>query len=155
MQANTLKLTVARKRKKQQIGRGGKKGTFSGKGMKGQKARSGVSIDPLFEGGRSSLIDRLKKVRGFKSFKPKAVAISLAQLESKFAAGAVINKEGLVLAGLVKTKDAKRRVKILGTAAEIKQKFTIGKDVLVSETSRKSIEKAGGMIESEKKPAKK
>ena len=72
MQIHNLKIQYPKKKRKI-IGRGGKKGTYSGKGGKGQKGRSGVSIDPLFEGGRSSLIDRLKKIRGFKAFKPKAV----------------------------------------------------------------------------------
>ena len=83
MQINTLKIKYFKKKRKT-IGRGGKKGTYSGKGGKGQKGRSGVSINPLFEGGRSSLIDRLKKVRGFKSDKPKAVVFKFSDLDDLF-----------------------------------------------------------------------
>jgi large subunit ribosomal protein L15 len=58
MQINTLKIKTPKKKRKT-IGRGGKKGTYSGKGNKGQKARSGSKLDPLFEGGRSTLIDHM------------------------------------------------------------------------------------------------
>jgi large subunit ribosomal protein L15 len=145
MQVNTLKLSTKRKKTKL-IGRGGKKGTYSGKGMKGQKARSGGSVNPLFEGGRSSLIDRLKKIRGFKSLAAKPVVIKFSDVEKKFATGATINKESLILAGLLSKKEAKIRVKILGAGADIKQKFNFGTDVLVSLASKKAIEKAGGEV---------
>ena len=75
MQIHQLKLKKRKKRKT--IGRGGKRGTYSGRGNKGQKARSGGNVDPLFEGGRSSLVERLKKVRGFKSPHAKKININL------------------------------------------------------------------------------
>ena len=66
-------LNTKKRKAKKTIGRGGKRGTYSGKGNKGQKARSGGSMDPLFEGGRSSLVERMKKLRGFKSTHAKSL----------------------------------------------------------------------------------
>jgi large subunit ribosomal protein L15 len=148
MQINTLKLKAKRKKRKF-IGRGGKKGTYSGKGNKGQKARSGAHVDPIFEGGRSSLIDRLKKTKGFKSFKAKTIVIRIEKLNKKFKDGSIINKEALIKSGIINKIEAKGKVKILGKA-EIKHKFEIGKDVLFSSSAKSSIEKAGGKTEVKK-----
>ena len=54
MQIHELK--VKAKKTKKRIGRGGKRGTYSGKGNKGHKARSGGNVDPLFQGGSTSLM---------------------------------------------------------------------------------------------------
>ena len=61
MQIHQLKL--AKRKKTKTIGRGGKRGTTSGRGTKGQGAHN-KHKSPLFEGGRSSLIERMKKLRG-------------------------------------------------------------------------------------------
>lgn len=145
MQINTLKIKTPRKKRKT-IGRGGKKGTYSGRGGKGQTARSGSSINPLFEGGRSSLIDRLKKLRGFKSKKPKAFPIDLARLEKKFEDGAEITRAALVKSGLLTKAQINDKIKILGAAA-IKKKFKIEQGIMLSAASKKSIEASGGQIQ--------
>jgi large subunit ribosomal protein L15 len=147
-QINELK--VNKKKSRKRIGRGGKHGTFSGRGMKGQKSRSGVSIDPLFEGGRSSLIERLKKMPGFKSTHPKKNNVNLNDLERNFKAGETIDVKSLVKIGLVDRIKAKRaKIKILGDG-KIAKKFTIDKDILLSKTAKEAIEKAGGKIEAAK-----
>jgi large subunit ribosomal protein L15 len=146
MQLNTLKLNKKRKKKKT-IGRGGKKGTYSGKGNKGQKARSGAHVKPLFEGGRSTLIDHMKKKRGFKSLKVKKAIVKLSDLEKKFKSGDEVNEESLIKAGLVDKMEAKGGIKILATG-EIKKKLVIAKDILLSKTTLAAIEKAGGTIAS-------
>ncbi len=138
-------LTTKKRKAKKTIGRGGKRGTYSGKGNKGQKARSGASIDPLFEGGRSSLIERLKKVRGFKSPNPKKVVIKLSQLEAKFKSGDMVSVETLIDAKLVDKKDKRNGVKIL-SQGEISKKLIIAKDILLSQTAKDAIIKAGGSI---------
>src|SRR3989339_372258 len=97
MQIHTLKLK--RRQKKKSVGRGGKKGTYSGRGNKGQKARSGVSIDPLFEGGRSSLVDRMKKIRGFKSIKAKNLTVDIVKLSRQFKNGESVNDKTLIEKG--------------------------------------------------------
>ncbi len=145
MQINTLKLK-AKKIKRKTIGRGGKKGTYSGKGNKGQKARSGCKIDPLFEGGRSTLIDHMKKKRGFTTIASPVAVVSLADLDAKFKDGDMVNPDALVKAGLIRRAQTIARIKILG-GTEIKAKLTISKDILASISSKKAIEKAGGKME--------
>lgn len=144
MQANNLKPKNKRKKRKT-IGRGGKKGTYSGKGNKGQKARSGAHIDPLFEGGRSTLIDHMKKKKGFKSRNIKFTIISLKKIGKKFKEGDVVSIESLIKAGLVGRIEASLGVKILGKADSI-GKLSIDKDILLSSSAKESIEKAGGKI---------
>ena len=139
MQIHQLKLNKRKLRKR--IGRGGKRGTFSGRGMKGQKARSGAKIDPLFEGGRSSLVDRLKKIRGFKSPHWKKININLNDLERNFKGGDTVNVEGLIKAGLVGKIESKRGIKILGGGSTSK-KLIIGKNILLSKSAKAVIEKA-------------
>lgn len=141
-------LAVPKKQDKKRIGRGGKKGTYSGRGMKGQKARSGGNVDPLFEGGRSSLIDHLKKVRGFKSIHPKKSVFNLATLEKWFENGDTVSSETLVAKGLIKESIVKKGIKILAVGA-LTKKLVIGKGLLISETAQAAVEKAGGSIETE------
>jgi len=147
MQINTLKVKAKRKRKI--IGRGGKTGTTSGRGMNGQKSRSGAKIDPLFEGGRSTLVDHMKKKRGFKSRSPKAIPVSLEKIENKFKDGDIVDCASLKKAGLVKSVGKKVRIKILGDG-EIKKKVTVAKDIQVSASAKKALEKAGGKVEKDK-----
>ncbi len=138
-------LTLKKRKPKKTIGRGGKRGTYSGRGNKGQKARSGAAIDPLFEGGRSSLTERLKKVRGFKSRTPKKSVVKLFDLEKNFKDGEVVSIETLIAAKIISKKDSKDGVKIL-TTGEITKKLTIEKGLLLSETAKNAIIKAGGTI---------
>lgn len=145
MQINTLKIKETRKKKKI-IGRGGKKGTYSGKGNKGQKARSGCKINPLFEGGRSTLIDHMKKKRGFTSLADKAVVVRLDELDENFQETDVISRELLMNKGFIRKSQVASRVKILGNS-EVKTKFTIAKDVMISAAAKKIIEAAGGKVE--------
>ncbi|OGI16865.1 MAG: 50S ribosomal protein L15 [Candidatus Moranbacteria bacterium RIFCSPHIGHO2_02_FULL_40_12b] len=140
MQIHQLKLNKRKSRKR--VGRGGKRGTFSGRGMKGQKARSGAKIDPLFEGGRSSLVERLKKTRGFKSPHGKKININLNDLERIFKGGDTIDAESLIKAGLVGKIESKRGIKILGGGSTSK-KLIIGKNILLSKSAKAVIEKAG------------
>ena len=139
-------LSVPKKLESKRIGRGGKRGTYSGRGMKGQKARSGGSIDPLFEGGRSSLIDHLKKVRGFKSIHPKKSVFNLDVLEKRFEAGDIVSAETLVSKGLIKESMVKNGIKIL-SSGNVTKKLTIAPGLLISESAKEAIEKAGGKVE--------
>jgi large subunit ribosomal protein L15 len=143
MQIHQLK--PGKRKDKKTVGRGGKRGKYSGKGNKGQKARSGASIDPLFEGGRSSLVERLKKVRGFKSRNAKKVVVKLEKLEKLFKNGDVISKETLLAAKLVNKTNVKNGVKIL-SSGKITKKLTIAKEILLSQTAKDAIIKAGGTI---------
>lgn len=145
MQIHTLQLKT-KKKKRKEVGRGGKKGSYSGRGMKGQKARSGVSINPLFEGGRSTLVDHMKKKKGFLSLKAKTIVISLSKIEDKFKDGEVISRESLKKAGLLGKIKASDTVKLLGSTA-ITKKIVVKKEVLLSKSALASIEKAGGTLQ--------
>ncbi|HOW60745.1 MAG TPA: 50S ribosomal protein L15 [Candidatus Moranbacteria bacterium] len=148
MQIHQLK--IKKRKTKKTVGRGGKRGTYSGRGNKGQKARSGAPIDPLFEGGRSSLIMRLKKVRGFKSVSLKKNVVKLDALEKSFKDGDIVSMESLISSKLIKKSDKKNSVKILATGI-IKKKLTISSGIFLSQTAKDAIIKAGGKIQNSEK----
>lgn len=135
MQIHELK--VAKKKERKRIGRGGKTGTTAGRGSNGQKSRSGASVDPLFEGGRSTLLERMKKVRGFKSIHPKKHTVTLSALDRVLSDGDVVTRALLVEKRLVGKKALLHGVKILATGT-LTKKLSLGADVLVSETAKKS-----------------
>ena len=139
-------ITTAKRPKKKLIGRGGKRGTYSGRGNKGQKARSGGNVNPLFEGGRSSLVERMKKLRGFKSIHPKKNFVSLAMIEKQYVSGEVVSVETLVAKKLVKESLAKRGIKLL-SKGNLTKKLTIASGILISESAQAVIEAAGGKVE--------
>ena len=127
--------TFSRKR----VGRGGALGSTSGKGDKGQKARTGGRVRWGFEGGQTPMMRRLPKF-GFsnEAFATKFDAINLDQL-NKF--DGEVTPEVLEKAGMLKHG----RVKILGRG-ELKKAITV-KAHKVSETAKAAIEKAGGKVE--------
>lgn len=148
MQLHELKPTQARKTKKR-IGLGGKRGKTSGRGGKGQTARTGNSTRPEMR----DIIKKLPKLRGFGKNRARtvnnerieAVVINLSKLETAFKAGDAVNPKTLVAAGLISTRRKQSpRVKILGTGAlTIKLSIT---GCEVSESAKEKIEKAGGSI---------
>ncbi len=123
-------------------GAGSGNGKTAGKGHKGQKARSGGSIRPGFEGGQMPLARRVPK-RGFNNiFATRYVGINLDAL-NRFEDDTVVDEAALVKAGIVKkTLDG---VKILGRG-ELTRKLTV-KVTAFSETARQKIEQAGGKAE--------
>ena len=124
-------------------GHGSGWGKTSGKGHKGQKARSGGSIRPGFEGGQMPLQRRVPK-RGFNNiFRKKIVALNVNQLDSKFDNGAVVDVEALKNAGLF--KNSFDGIKILGNG-ELTKSLTVKVDAF-SESAKKAIEEAGGKAE--------
>ena len=142
MQAHELKNPTRKKSKK--IGRGGKRGTTSGRGTKGQGAH-GKKKDPLFEGGRSTLTERLKKVRGFKSPTAKRATVTLSILEKHFAAGATVTVEELLEKRAV-TKNAKRAgVKVVATGTLTKT-LILSEGIACSAGAKEMIEKQGGKV---------
>lgn len=139
MQIHQLKSNKA-SREKKRIGRGGKRGTFSGRGTKGQKARAGRKIRPDIR----DMIIRIPKLKGLnnKTLQPKAVAVNLSILDKKVK-DAVITKETLVKNKII--TNSIKRVKILGNG-EISRAITI-KGLEVSKTAKDAIEKKGGSVE--------
>ena len=140
-------------KKKIRVGRGigSGKGKTSGRGIKGQKSRSGVSINS-FEGGQMPLYRRLPK-RGFNPINRTLVAImNLEKIqtfldEKTIKAEVTINLENLKKLKLI-NKNAKK-LKILGTG-EIKEKINIEAD-LISKSAMEKLEKLGGKKKKKKK----
>lgn len=119
-------------------------GKTSGKGHKGQNARSGGGVRPGFEGGQMPLIRRIPK-RGFNNiFRTEYLVINIQQLEI-FDNGTVVDIELLQKKGLIKGLGKYAGVKILGTGELIK-KLTV-KANKFSKTAQEAIEKAGGTVE--------
>ena len=143
-----LKMNKTKKRVGRGIGSG--KGKTSGRGVKGQKSRSGVAIKS-FEGGQMPLYRRLPK-RGFNSISKKEIAIlNLEQIQSfidknNLKSSDLLNSELLKKLKLI-NKNSKK-LKILGNG-EIKEKINIEAD-LVSKSALKKLEKVGGSIQLKK-----
>jgi len=135
MQIHELK--VAKKKNRKRIGRGGKTGTTAGRGSNGQKSRSGASVDPLFEGGRSTLLERMKKVRGFKSIHPKKHTVTLATLDRVLSDGDIVTVALLIEKKIVEKKALLEGVKIVATGT-LSKKISLGADVLASESAKKA-----------------
>ncbi|MBI3442838.1 MAG: uL15 family ribosomal protein [Candidatus Sungbacteria bacterium] len=131
MQINTLQ-PKTKSRSKKRIGRGGKRGTFSGRGTKGLLARAGGKRRPE----ERDTLKRIPKLRGyrFKSFQERPVVINFDMLEQKMKAGDLVSPETLLKAGVIhKKKGRMPKVKILGRG-EITRKFTF-KNVLFSKSA--------------------
>lgn len=129
-------------KKRRRVGRGGKRGTYSGRGMKGQKARTGYRRRPYFEGGRTSLIKQLPKKKGFKSIFTKPEIVNLEDLDRRFKNNDKIDKKKLLEADLIDS--AKSKVKILGKG-KITKKLHIIADAF-SKSAEEKIKKSGGSI---------
>ena len=124
-------------------GTGSGLGKTSGKGHKGQNARSGGGVRPGFEGGQLPLFRRLPK-RGFSNamFKVEYATINVSDLE-KFEDGAVVTPELLKEMGILKKQLA--GVKVLGNG-ELTKKLTV-KAHKFSESAKEKIEAIGGKAE--------
>jgi large subunit ribosomal protein L15 len=123
-------------------GHGSGNGKTAGKGHKGQKARSGGSIRPGFEGGQMPLQRQIPK-RGFKNiFATEYAIVNVGDLEI-FENGTVVNEQTLVEAGLLKkTLDG---VKVLGNG-ELTKQLTV-EVAAFSESAKQKIEEVGGKAE--------
>ncbi|HNU81120.1 MAG TPA: 50S ribosomal protein L15 [bacterium] len=115
---NNIKRSSGATHKKKRVGRGNASGhgTYSTRGLKGQKARSGVS--GLKRLGMRKQLLQTPKLRGFRSLQPKNQIVSVALINKNFHDGDVITPESLWQAGLI--KNVSSPVKILG-----KEKLTI------------------------------
>lgn len=131
--------------KKKIVGRGSSSGwgKTSGKGHKGQQARSGGKVYAGFEGGQMPLYRRVAK-KGFSNypFKKEFYVVNLAMLETKYSDGETVNKESLMQKGLL--RKGSLYVKVLGTG-DITKKLTVDVDK-ISASAKEKIEKAGGTI---------
>jgi large subunit ribosomal protein L15 len=144
MKQNELRPPVGAKHKRKFVGRGNGSGhgTYSGRGLKGQKARSGGGVRLGFEGGQLALIKRLPRKRGFRNiFKTEYNIVNVGQL-AVFAPGSEVTPEELLRAGLIGSVD--HPTKILGTG-DIKHPLVVSVDGF-SSSAEKKIVAAGGSI---------
>ena len=141
MQLHQIKIKISKPKKR--IGRGGKRGTYSGRGNKGQKSRAGRKMRPEWR----DLLKKIPKLRGYK-FKPvnaKMVVLNLARLNELFKEHETINIESLLKKGLIAKMNKKiPAVKILGDG-EVNKKLII-EGLKISASAKEKIEKAGGTI---------
>ena len=143
MKLHELERNIGATHAKKRVGRGSGSGLgkTSGRGQKGQKARSGCSINPVFEGGQLPLYRRIPK-RGFKNvWAIKYSEINVATL-NKFEDGAEVTPELLKASGLIKKLED--GVSVMGNG-EITKKLTVSAHRF-TKTAKEKIEKAGGKV---------
>jgi large subunit ribosomal protein L15 len=143
LQLNNL-CSLVKKRKR--VGRGGSRGGTSGKGHKGQKARSGGYVRPGFEGGQMPLFRRLPR-RGFNNtlFKQRYHIVTLNDLEQHFAAGEQVDPQSLIAKGVIKVKSShgqQHKIKILADG-QLTKKLVINAHAF-SASAAELIQKSGG-----------
>ncbi len=146
MELHQLK-PIHKPKKSKRIGRGGKKGTFSGRGIKGQSSRAGRKFQPAIR----ELIKRYPKLKGYrrktkaKTRGLKSFVLNLQVLEKEFKEGEKVNVKSLIDKHLVsKAAGNNPKVKILGKG-EIKKSLIV-EGFSVSEQAKEKIEKAGGKV---------
>ncbi|HIE17339.1 MAG TPA: 50S ribosomal protein L15 [Dehalococcoidia bacterium] len=145
MEQHELKPPVGARRKRKRVGRGDGSGhgTYSGRGCKGQKARSGGGVRLGFEGGQLPLIKRLPRKRGFVNiFRTEYNVVNVGEL-NVFPPNADVTPKELFEKGLIKS--LKQPVKILGEG-EIDRPLTIRANKF-SASAEKKIIAAGGSVE--------
>lgn len=144
MKLHELSPSPGSRKERKRLGRGPSSGTgkTSGRGHKGQNARSGGGVRPGFEGGQNPLYRRLPK-RGFVNPTRKEYAVVNTEDLNSFAAGTKVTPEFLMTNGVV--KNAKSGIKILGNG-DVTVKLTV-KANKFSQSAIEKIEAAGGTTE--------
>ena len=144
MKLNLLKPKKGSTTARRRVGRGNASGhgTFSGRGCKGQGQRKSGNVRPGFEGGQTSLISRLPKLRGFRN--PNKVYFQIINVSdlNRFKDGDEVNIQALLEANLVSKKDVP--VKLLGNG-KIERKLTIRLQK-TSASAKEKVVAAGGKI---------
>ncbi|RMD81826.1 MAG: 50S ribosomal protein L15 [Candidatus Dadabacteria bacterium] len=143
MQLNSMKPAPGSRKKRKRVGRGpgSGHGKTAGRGHKGAGARSGRNVKIGFEGGQMPIARRLPK-RGFRNpFRVEYQIVNLCQLD-RFEDGAIVDREALEKAGLVK---GRRPIKILAKG-KLERGLTVRADAF-SRAAREAIAAAGGVVE--------
>ena len=156
MDLSNLQPKTTRKKQKR-VGRGGKRGTFSGGGTKGQKSRAGAGVKPGFRGGDNRIWQLFPKKRGaskkpggkgphkkhryFRLRQEKPVVFNLGFF-NQFTGEEMVNPELLDKKGFL--PNSRSKVKVLG-GGELKRKITF-QGFIISEKTKEKIAKAGGTI---------
>ncbi|MFS8740380.1 50S ribosomal protein L15 [Synechococcus sp. O70.2] len=134
------------KRRRRRLGRGiaAGQGGSCGRGMRGQKARSGGGPRPGFEGGQTPLYRRLPKLKHFPRYvrRPQYTLVNLRALAT-LPAGSEVTLESLMELGIVTTNDGP--LKILGDG-EVRVPLTI-RAAAITASAKAKVEAAGGRVE--------
>lgn len=144
MQLHELKPKTGSRRKKMRVGRGNgmRKGTYSGRGGKGQTARTGGVRRPGFEGGQTPLIRRMPKLGGFRNVnRVEHAVVNVGDFEKHFKEGDTVDRAALVEKGLVRSS---KPIKVLGNG-DLKMALTV-KVEKISASAKEKIEAANGQI---------
>ncbi|GBD34648.1 50S ribosomal protein L15 [bacterium HR35] len=130
-------------KKKKRIGRGGKRGNYSGRGIKGQKARAGARIRPALR----DVILKFPKLRGSgnKKIEKKLITINIEAIDKNFQAGESVNQETLRRVIKIPKSWKSFRVKILGKG-KLTKSLIFSKDFLFSAKALEEIKKSGSEI---------
>lgn len=132
-------------KKRKRVGRGGSRGGTSGRGHKGQRARTSGNVRPGYEGGQMPLYRRLPK-RGFNNtmFQEETVIVSLTKINDAFNNGDEVTKDLLIERGVIKAQKSKKSfvVKILANG-QLEKKLVVHAHAF-SEAAKQAIESAGG-----------
>jgi len=141
---HNLKINKKARKKAKRVGRGNSSGsgTYSGRGLKGQKSRAGGK-GGLKRRGLKQLLKNKPKIGGFKSLKPKMETVNLQDLEANFNDGELVNNKKLVSKKLIGT--SRFGVKVLGQG-KITKKLNVTAHHF-SESAKKAIIEAGGKAE--------
>lgn len=136
-----LKVNKKAKSAKKRLGRGNASGhgTYSGKGLKGQKSRSGGKRGLTRRSVKQLLLNK-PKIGGFKSLKPKSETVNISLLEKFFAAGDMVDAKKLISKKMIKSRPV--GLKILGQG-KLTKKMTVVADNF-SKTAKQAIIEAGG-----------
>jgi len=144
---HNLQRPAGNKRRKKRLGRGNSsgKGTYSARGLKGQKARSGGRRGLKRRAAFQQLLIRTPKLKGFNRQSPPVYTVNLSDLERIFKDGDVVTASSLNAKGLVRHPVRGSTVKVLGNGI-INKKLTVRVQAC-SEKARKAIVDAGGTCE--------
>lgn len=138
---------IHKRKSPKRVGRGGQKGTYSGRGIKGQNSRSGRRFKPAIR----ELIKRYPKLRGYRfksqfaNIKFRIAVVNLDSLDRHFDAGQIVTPEALLEKKIIRRiKGETPKVKILGDG-KITKALTV-ENCLVSKQAKEKIEKSNGVV---------
>ena len=142
MQLHEIK--TKQNKKKKRIGRGGKRGAYSGKGMKGQRSRAGARFEPIIRG----FIKKYHKLRGYRSktgYRARMATVNIQDLEKNFEKTEKVSPEILLKKQLIrKIKGRVPKVKILAKG-DLTKALEL-ENCHISKQAKEKIEKAGGSV---------
>jgi large subunit ribosomal protein L15 len=147
MRLSDLRPAPGARHVRKRVGRGHGSGHVktSGRGQKGQKARTGSSIPAYFEGGQNRFSQRMPYLGGFKNpFRKEYVIVNLDDLNRVFEAGATVDGAALAAKGLIRPRQAKGLLKVLSNGT-LDHALTVAAHK-VSASARAQIEAAGGSV---------